>query len=334
MSHRDTVFEPPPGFAALASSPARRWPRSRTPERGLYGIQFHPEVVHTPHGTEILNRFLRDVAGCEREVVAGLGRSTSRSSAIRAQVGDGRVICGLSGGVDSAVAALLVHRAIGDQLTCVLVDHGLMRKDEAEQVVDRLPRPASASTLVHVDAADRFLDAARRRRRPRGEAQDHRRGVHPGLRGGGRRSSRTPGFLVQGTLYSDVIESGGDGRRGGDDQVAPQRRRPARGPRLRAGRAAAHAVQGRGPRRRRRARPARAHRLAPAVPGPGPRDPRSSAARSPGSGSRSSARPTRSSRRRSAPPASTASSGSRSACCRSSARSACRATSAPTPTRS
>ena len=166
------------------------------------------------------------------------------------------------------------------------------------------------------------------------EAQDHRRGVHPRLRGGGGRSSRTSRYLVQGTLYSDVIESGASGRGADDDQVAPQRRRASRGPRVRPGRAAADAVQGRGARGRRRARPPRPDGLAPAVPGAGPRRSGSSAARSPASASTSCAPPTRSSRRRSAPPASTASSGSRSACCRWCARSACRATGAPTPTRS
>src|SRR5919108_4615107 len=134
MSHRDAVFEPPRGFAALASSPGSPVAACENPAQGLYGIQFHPEVVHTPYGTDILGRFLRKVAGCEEEwspasVIA------EQVAAIRAQVGEGRVICGLSGGVDSSTAALLVHRAIGERLTCVFVDHGLMRKNESEQVV-------------------------------------------------------------------------------------------------------------------------------------------------------------------------------------------------------
>src|SRR5262245_23980718 len=134
MSHRDSVFEPPEGFTALAASPG--WPVAACeyPERGLYGIQFHPEVVHTPYGTEILTRFLRDVAGCEHQwspqsVIA------EQVGQIRAQVGQGRVICGLSGGVDSSVAALLVPRAIGEQLTSVFVHHGLMRLNESQPVV-------------------------------------------------------------------------------------------------------------------------------------------------------------------------------------------------------
>ena len=135
MSHRDAVFEAPEGFTALASSPSSPVAACEMPDRGLYGIQFHPEVVHTPYGTEILTRFLRDIAGCQQQwspqsVIA------EQVEKIQAQVGDGRVICGLSGGVDSSVAAMLVYRAVGEKLTCVFVDHGLMRLNEAEQVVE------------------------------------------------------------------------------------------------------------------------------------------------------------------------------------------------------
>jgi GMP synthase (glutamine-hydrolysing) len=178
-------------------------------ERGLYGIQFHPEVVHTPYGTEILTRFLRDVAGC-RERWSPASVIDEQVSRIRAQVGDGHAICGLSGGVDSATAALLVHRAISDRLTCVFVDHGLLRKDEAEQVVtafrDQLEVP-----LVHVDAVERFLsrlagvDEPERKRKIIGE-EFIRVFEEEAVRIEGAR------YLVQGTLYSDVIESGGDGR--------------------------------------------------------------------------------------------------------------------------
>ena len=165
---------------------------------------------------------------------------------IRAQVGDGRVICGLSGGVDSAVAALLVHKAVGDQLTCVFVDHGLMRKNEAEQVVETF-RDSFGVPLVHVDAEERFLDAARRRST---DPETKRKIIGEEFIRVFEEEARKLDdvrFLVQGTLYSDVIESGGGDRRG-DDQVAPQRRRPARRPRVRARRAAADALQGRGPR--------------------------------------------------------------------------------------
>src|SRR3954451_9882773 len=155
MSHRDAVFEAPEGFAALASSPGSPVAAYELPDRGLYGIQFHPEVVHTPYGTEILTRFLRDVAGCEEQwspqsVIA------EQVEKIQAQVGEGKVICGLSGGVDSSVAALLVHKAIGDKLTCVFVDHGLMRMNEAQQVVEAFSQ--FGIPLVHVEAEDRFLE--------------------------------------------------------------------------------------------------------------------------------------------------------------------------------
>src|SRR4051794_9159847 len=131
MSHRDTVYEAPPGFTALASSTESPVAALEDVERGLYGIQFHPEVVHTPYGQQVLTTFLEDICGCERTWSAA-SIIDEQLAAIREQVGDGRVICGLSGGVDSSVAALLVHRAVGDQLTCVFVDHGLMRKNEGE----------------------------------------------------------------------------------------------------------------------------------------------------------------------------------------------------------
>jgi GMP synthase (glutamine-hydrolysing) len=205
MSHRDTVFEPPQGFAALASTPGSPVAACESPERGLYGIQFHPEVVHTPYGTEVLTRFLRDIAGCEsrwspQSVIA------EQVEKIRAQVGEGRVICGLSGGVDSSVAALLVHRAVGDQLTCVFVDHGLMRLNEAEQVVEAFEQ--FGIPLVHVDAEERFLtrlagvDEPEAKRRIIGEEF---------IRVFEEEAAKLEDvrYLVQGTLYSDVIESGG-----------------------------------------------------------------------------------------------------------------------------
>ena len=154
MSHRDSVFEAPEGFTAIAATPGSPVAALENSEKGLYGIQFHPEVVHTPYGTEVLTRFLREVAGCVEQwnpasVVA------EQVAAIQAQVGDRNVICGLSGGVDSSVAAKLVHEAIGEQLTCVFVDHGLMRANEAEQVVESFQE--FGIPLVHVDAEERFL---------------------------------------------------------------------------------------------------------------------------------------------------------------------------------
>ncbi|MDQ2701080.1 MAG: glutamine-hydrolyzing GMP synthase, partial [Actinomycetota bacterium] len=154
MSHRDSVFEAPEGFTPIAATPGSPVAALEDHDRKLYGIQFHPEVVHTPYGTEVLTRFLREVAGCVEQwnpasVVA------EQVEAIRAQVGKGNVICGLSGGVDSSVAAKLVHEAIGEQLTCVFVDHGLMRANEAEQVVESFQQ--FGIPLVHVDAEERFL---------------------------------------------------------------------------------------------------------------------------------------------------------------------------------
>jgi GMP synthase (glutamine-hydrolysing) len=208
MSHRDCVYEAPEGFTPLAASPGSPVAALEAPDRGLYGIQFHPEVVHTPYGQEILERFLRQIAGA-KERWSPASVITEQVEAIRAQVGEAGVICGLSGGVDSATAAALVHRAIGDQLTCVLVDHGLMRKNEAEQVVAAMRE--LGVNLVHVDAEERFLtrlagvEEPERKRKIIGEEfirvfEEEAEKV------------ASAGFLVQGTLYSDVIESGGDGR--------------------------------------------------------------------------------------------------------------------------
>ena len=206
MSHRDTVFEAPPGFKALASSTASPVAAFESEEREIYGIQFHPEVVHTPYGQEVLGRFLSDICGCERTWSAA-SIVDEQIARIRAQVGGGRVICGLSGGVDSSVAALLVHRAVGDQLTCVFVDHGLMRKNEAQQVVSAF-RDTFKVPLVAVDAEERFLDRLRGVSDP--EAKRKAIGAEF-IRVFEEEADRLEGarYLVQGTLYSDVIESGG-----------------------------------------------------------------------------------------------------------------------------
>jgi GMP synthase (glutamine-hydrolysing) len=206
MSHRDTVFEPPPGFTALASSSASPVAAIEDTERQVYGIQFHPEVVHTPYGQEILTRFLTEVCGCERTWSAE-SIVEDQIARIREQVGDGRVICGLSGGVDSSVAALLVHRAVGEQLTCVFVDHGLMRKDEGEQVVSAF-RDTFKVPLVAVDAETRFLEKLKGVSEP--EAKRKAIGAEF-IRVFEEEATKLEGadYLVQGTLYSDVIESGG-----------------------------------------------------------------------------------------------------------------------------
>jgi GMP synthase (glutamine-hydrolysing) len=229
MSHRDTVYDAPPGFTALAHTSTSPVAAVESVERGIYGIQFHPEVVHTPYGQAILERYLTEVCDCPTTWSAA-SIVEEQIARIRAQVGDGRVICGLSGGVDSSVAALLVHRAVGDQLTCVFVDHGLMRKDEGEQVIATF-RDTFHVPLVAVDAERRFLERLRGVTEPEakrkaigaefirvfeeeasrlagvGDPKDAPAALGAAAAAGeGLEGAR---FLVQGTLYSDVIESGG-----------------------------------------------------------------------------------------------------------------------------
>jgi len=206
MSHRDTVYEAPPGAVALASSTESPVAAFEDVARDLYGIQFHPEVVHTPYGTQILTRFLEDICGCDMAWNAA-SVAEEQIRRIRQQVGGGKVICGLSGGVDSSVAALLVHRAIGDQLTCVFVDHGLMRKNEAEQVVSAF-RDHFKVPLVAVDAEQRFLA----RLEGLTEPEAKRKAIGGEFIRVFEEEAAKIGdadYLVQGTLYSDVIESGG-----------------------------------------------------------------------------------------------------------------------------
>jgi GMP synthase (glutamine-hydrolysing) len=205
MSHGDAVTAAPDGFRVTATTDGSPVAAMEDPERGLFAVQFHPEVVHTPHGLEVLKRFLHDACGLlpEWTPVNVIERAVDR---IRERVGDGNALCALSGGVDSAVAALLVHRAIGDRLTCVFVDTGLLRDGEPEQVEETFARHFRVP-VVHVKAEDRFLSRLEgiadpeAKRRAIGEefirvfeevAQEHREAR----------------FLVQGTLYPDVIESG------------------------------------------------------------------------------------------------------------------------------
>jgi len=206
MSHRDTVYEAPPGFTALAASTQSPVAAFESAEEHVYGIQFHPEVVHTPFGQQILTHFLRDACGCTLDW-SPASIAEEQIAAIREQVGDGKVVCGLSGGVDSSVAALLVHRAIGEQLTCVFVDHGMMRKDEGAQVIETF-RDRFAVPLVAVDAEDRFLSKLAGVSDP-----ETKRKIIGGefIRVFEEEAVKLEGakFLVQGTLYSDVIESGG-----------------------------------------------------------------------------------------------------------------------------
>jgi GMP synthase (glutamine-hydrolysing) len=212
MSHRDSVTRPPAGAEVTASSPTTPIAAFEQRDQKLYGVQFHPEVVHTPHGQEILKNFLYEIAGVPPTwtPAAVIEEQVER---IRAAIGSERVLCALSGGVDSAVAALLVHKAVGDQLTCVFVDHGLLRENEAEQVVETFSGHFRVP-LVHVQAQRRFLGRLagvsdpEEKRKIVGEEFIRVFEEEAGKLGDVR-------FLVQGTLYSDVIESGG-----ADDGVA------------------------------------------------------------------------------------------------------------------
>ena len=204
MSHGDHVAEMAPGFGVIARSPGAPYAVIADPERRFYGTQFHPEVVHTPHGAQMLRNFTHGVAGLKGDWTMAAYRAEAIEK-IRAQVGSGRVICGLSGGVDSSVAAVLIHEAIGEQLTCVYVDHGLMRANESEQVVG-LFREHYNIPLVHVDASNLFLgklagvsDPERKRKIIGGLFIDVFE-EEAGKIGGAD-------FLAQGTLYPDVIES-------------------------------------------------------------------------------------------------------------------------------
>ncbi len=206
MSHRDSVAAVPEGAVVTASSESTPIAAFEARDRHLYGVQFHPEVVHTAHGMEVLKNFLYEVADAPPAwtPAAVIEEQVER---IRAQVGSERVLCGLSGGVDSAVAALLVHKAVGDQLTCVFVDHGLLRKDEAEQVVEAFGEHFHVP-LVHVQAQDRFLELLAGVEDPEQKRKVIGREFIRVFEEEARRLGDVK-WLVQGTLYSDVIESGG-----------------------------------------------------------------------------------------------------------------------------
>jgi GMP synthase (glutamine-hydrolysing) len=206
MSHRDTVVEAPAGARVVATSAATPVCAFEAPERGLYGVQFHPEVVHTPYGMDVLKNFLYEVSAAPPAwtPAAVIEEQVER---IRAQVGRERVLCALSGGVDSAVAALLVHKAVGDQLTCVFVDHGMLRRNEAEQVVETFGEHFHVP-LVHVRAQERFLELLAGVEDPEQKRKIIGREFIRVFEEEAGRLGDTR-WLVQGTLYSDVIESGG-----------------------------------------------------------------------------------------------------------------------------
>ncbi len=205
MSHGDAVSEPPPGFVSVATTDGSPVAAMEDRARRMFGVQFHPEVAHTPRGFEVLKRFLYDV--CDAQPTwTHHSIIEAAITDIREQIGDGQVICGLSGGVDSAVAAALVQRAVGDQLTCIFVDHGLMRLGEGVQVEETFRRNFPTN-LIHVKAEDRFLEKLagvtdpERKRKLIGETfirvfEDVARDLADAR------------FLVQGTLYPDIIESG------------------------------------------------------------------------------------------------------------------------------
>jgi GMP synthase (glutamine-hydrolysing) len=205
MSHFDAIVEAPPGFVVSGSTPDAPVAVLEHDARKIYGVQFHPEVVHSPYGQRLLERFVHDV--CELPGDWTTADIIEESvAAIRAQVGDGRAICGLSGGVDSAVAAALVHKAIGHQLTCVFVDTGLMRRDEGAQVVDTFQRTQGIE-LIHERSADEFFEALEGVEEPETKRKiigEKFVRIFERAKGG----LTDADFLVQGTLYPDVIESG------------------------------------------------------------------------------------------------------------------------------
>jgi GMP synthase (glutamine-hydrolysing) len=223
MSHGDAVTAAPEGFDVVATSAGAPVAAFENRARRLAGVQYHPEVMHTPHGQQVLSRFLHEFAGIDSSWTAA-NIADALVDQVRAQIGDGRAICGLSGGVDSAVAAALVQRAIGDRLTCVFVDHGLLRAGERGQV-QRDFVAATGAHLVTVDAEARFLEALSGVTNPEGKrkiiGREFIRAFEGAVRGivedagaGGVEDAEAGGgaevdFLVQGTLYPDVVESGG-----------------------------------------------------------------------------------------------------------------------------
>ena len=205
MSHFDSITEPPKGFTICVSTPDAPVALMENLDRKIFGVQYHPEVIHTPHGQELLIKFLHNVAGCRADwTMTNLIQESIET--IRLQVGNGRAICGLSGGVDSAVAAALVHRAIGDQLVCVFVDTGLMRLGEGEEVVETFERTQGIE-LIHVKSGEEFFDALagvtepEQKRKIIGEKFIR-------IFENAKQKVSDANFLVQGTLYPDVIESG------------------------------------------------------------------------------------------------------------------------------
>ena len=204
MSHGDRITALPPGFAVKATSENAPFALIEDAARRFYGLMFHPEVVHTPEGAELIRNFVLKIAGCKNDWTMAAFRQEAIAR-IRAQVGRGRVLCGLSGGVDSSVAAVLLHEAIGDQLTCVFVDHGLMRLNEAQEVISMF-RDHYNLKLVHVDASDTFISALEGEADPESKRKTIGRLFIEVFEAEARKIGGAD-FLAQGTLYPDVIES-------------------------------------------------------------------------------------------------------------------------------
>jgi GMP synthase (glutamine-hydrolysing) len=204
MSHGDRVTRLPPGFKVVGVSKGAPFAAIADEKRKLYAVQFHPEVAHTPRGSKLIGNFVRKIAGLPGDWTMAHFRS-SEIAKIRAQVGKGRVICGLSGGVDSAVAAVLIHEAVGDQLTCIFVDHGLLRLNEAKEVVS-LFRGHFNIPLVHVDASRRFVTALAGKTDPEAKRKTIG-GLFIDVFDEEAKKLGGAEFLAQGTLYPDVIES-------------------------------------------------------------------------------------------------------------------------------
>ncbi len=213
MSHGDKVTKLPEGFKLMASTPSCPIAGMANEDKGYYAVQFHPEVTHTVQGQAMLNRFVREIAGCQGDWIMGdyIAEAVAR---IREQVGDEEVILGLSGGVDSSVAAALIHRAIGDQLTCVFVDHGLLRLNEGDMVMDMFEGKLHAK-VIRVDASDLFLgqlagvtDPEKKRKIIGGLFVDVFKAEAGKLKAAGN-GVKGATFLAQGTIYPDVVESGG-----------------------------------------------------------------------------------------------------------------------------
>ena len=211
MSHGDAVTAAPAGFEVVATSAGAPVAAFEDRARGFAGVQYHPEVMHSPHGQQVLSRFLHEFAGIDAAWTPA-NIADALVEQVRTQIGDGRAICGLSGGVDSAVAAALVQRAIGDRLTCVFVDHGLLRSGERAQV-QRDFVAATGANLVTVDVADRFLAALTGVTNPEGKrkiiGREFIRAFEGAVRDALGAADGEVEFLVQGTLYPDVVESGG-----------------------------------------------------------------------------------------------------------------------------